>query len=142
MSPPTPESFPLQIVERLRYGDTDRQGHVNNAVYATLFESGRVSVLYDPARALPPEGCEFVLARIGIDFLRELNWPGDVIVGSAVTRIGRSSATLAQAIFRDGEAVATAESVVVLMDSAARRATPLPEAARAALTACMAPGAA
>jgi acyl-CoA thioester hydrolase len=88
---------------------------------------------------MPPAGCEFVLARIRIDFLRELNWPGDVVVGTAVTRIGRSSTTLAQAIFRDGVAVATAESVGVLMDSSARRATPLPEAARAALVDFMAP---
>jgi acyl-CoA thioester hydrolase len=28
----------------LRYADTDRQGHVNNAVFATFLESGRVRV--------------------------------------------------------------------------------------------------
>ncbi len=127
------DAFPLRVAEKLRYGDTDRQGHVNNAVYATLFESGRVAVFYDPAAAMPPEGCEFVLARICIDFLTELNWPGEVIVGTAVQRIGRSSTTLRQAIFRDGVAVATAESVGVLMDSATRKATPLPDVVRVAL---------
>ena len=41
------EAFPTQVTENIRYGDTDRQGHVNNAVYATYFESGRVDLLHD-----------------------------------------------------------------------------------------------
>jgi len=31
--------------DRLRFSDLDRQDHVNNAVFSTLFESGRVGVL-------------------------------------------------------------------------------------------------
>ena len=44
-----PEDYALHAFDKLRYGDTDRQGHVNNAVYATLFETGRVELLYDGA---------------------------------------------------------------------------------------------
>jgi acyl-CoA thioester hydrolase len=34
-------SFENWVAESVRYGDTDRQGHVNNAVFATYSESGR-----------------------------------------------------------------------------------------------------
>ena len=79
------EAFPVQTVHTLRYADHDQEGHVNNAVYATMFEAGRVAVLYDPTQNMPPEGCHFSLVRITIDFLAEMSWPGDVIIGTAVT---------------------------------------------------------
>ena len=38
----TIEDFPLRTYEKLRYVDTDRQGHINNAVFASMMETGRV----------------------------------------------------------------------------------------------------
>ena len=131
--PTDPEGWPHRWTERLRYGDTDRQGHVNNAVYATLFESSRVAFLFDPEAPVAPAGAQFVLARIAIDFRREMLWPGTVEIAAAVTRIGRSSVALRQALWREGVLSAEAESVVVLMDDATRAAVPLPEETRAAL---------
>jgi acyl-CoA thioester hydrolase len=126
-------SYRAWTQDRLRYADTDRQGHINNAVFATFFESGRVAFLYDPAAPLAPAGCEFVIARLAIDFRAELHWPGTVDIGSAVLSIGRSSLTLAQAVFLGDACIATAETVIVLTDARTRRSTPLPEAARARL---------
>jgi acyl-CoA thioester hydrolase len=125
--------YPFHVMEKLRYADTDRQGHVNNAVYAVLFEAGRVHLFRQPNREILPEGCEYVLARIAIDFRRELFWPGDVTVGTGLARIGRSSFTMRQAVFRGVELAAEAESVLVLTDRETRRSTPLPAATRAAL---------
>jgi hypothetical protein len=34
--------YAFQAYDKLRYGDTDRQGHINNAVFTTLLETGRV----------------------------------------------------------------------------------------------------
>ena len=39
--------------EVCRYGDTDRQGHVNNAAFATFCETGRVLFLYPDAEHPP-----------------------------------------------------------------------------------------
>lgn len=129
------ERYPFLVTEKLRYADTDRQGHVNNAVFSVLFEAGRVHLLRQPGRPLAPEGCEYVIARLAIDFRRELFWPGEVMVGTGVARLGRSSFTLRQAIFDGDHAAAEAESVLVLTDRASRRSTPIPEALRAALRA-------
>lgn len=130
-APPDPNRFPHHVTERLRFGDTDQQGHINNAVFATLFESGRVAFLYDRARGLPPQGTQFVIAQLTIRFMGEMTFPGEVLVASGISRIGKSSVTLAQALFLDGACTATAESVIVLTDAEARRSTPLPEEARA-----------
>lgn len=124
---PTLDSYPLRAVDRLRYGDTDRQGHVNNAAFATFCESGRVAFLCDPERPLAPAGSAFVVARLLIDFRAEITWPGEVEIGTRVTRIGRSSFSVAQGLFQRGKCVATAETVVVLMDEATRRSHRLPD---------------
>ncbi len=125
--------YPFRIEESLRYCDTDRQGHVNNSVYSVFFEAGRVHLLRAPNAPAPTEGGEYVLARIAIDFRRELFWPGAVTVGTGLVRLGRSSFTLAQAVFHEGALAASAESVLVLTDPGTRRSTPLPDAVRAGL---------
>lgn len=117
----------------LRYADTDRQGHVNNAVFATFLESGRVRVLYDPERPLAPDGAAFVIARLTLDFRSEIRWPGTVEIGTAVARLGRSSVTLVQGLFVGDRCAATAESVIVLMDEATRRSRAFPADSRAVL---------
>jgi acyl-CoA thioester hydrolase len=128
-------AFRLWTQDRLRYADTDRQGHINNAVFATFLESGRVAFLYDPTAPLAPAGCEFVLARLTVDFRAELHWPGVVDIGSTILAIGRSSLTLGQAVFADDLCAATAETVIVLTDAATRRATPFPDDLRVRLEA-------
>ena len=55
-----------------------------------------------------------------------MHWPGTVEIGTRVEHIGRSSIVLAQALFLRGRCVARAKSIVVLIDGATRRATPLP----------------
>jgi hypothetical protein len=51
-SAPDLDQFPSRTYEKLRYADTDRQGHINNAVFATMLETGRVEVLYNPSQPL------------------------------------------------------------------------------------------
>ncbi|ORE98138.1 thioesterase family protein [Aurantimonas sp. 22II-16-19i] len=136
---PSLEDFPARTTDKLRYGDTDRQGHVNNAVYSTFFETGRVEMLH-AGDVPPPEGKAFVIARVTIDFRREVNWPGEVEIGTGVAAIGNSSIRLRQALFQNGRICASAESVIVLMDETTRRSTPLPEGMRAKLAARMIAG--
>lgn len=134
------EDFPFRTSDKLRYGDTDRQGHVNNAVFATFLETGRVELLYSAAGGLAEPGSAFVVARVVIDFKAEVNWPGEVRIGSRVAKIGRSSVVIEQGVFQDGHCVATGETVAVLMDETTRRSKPLPPALIEKLTALL-PGA-
>jgi acyl-CoA thioester hydrolase len=131
------EAFPCRTFDKLRYGDTDRQGHINNAVFATLFETGRVNVFHEGETPLLAPGFSFVIARIAIDYRAELFWPGRVDIGTGVKAVGNSSVTFAQALFQDGRLAATAESVVVQVDAVTRRPAALPEAVKAVLAGMM-----
>lgn len=126
------EHYPVRIREKVRYSDTDRQGHVNNVLFAFFFEAGRVDILFMRGDK-PVEGCFYVLARSTIDFLGELHWPGDVEIGTRLERIGNSSMTIRQALFQEGRCAAVSESVMVQVDVASRTATPLSPATRAYL---------
>jgi acyl-CoA thioester hydrolase len=122
------DDFALTAGDKLRYGDTDRQGHVNNAVFATFLETGRVELLYN--EALAEEHAAFVIARLELDFLAEINWPGDVEIGTVVLDVGRSSFKLFQKVFQDGKPVAQAVTVIVQMNEETRKSQPLSERAR------------
>lgn len=124
---PRLEDYPHRAMEMVRYADLDPQGHVNNAVFATYFESGRVAMFRTPDLGIGFAGLTFVLVRAETDFLQELRWPGTVEIGSAIVRFGRSSFTVTQVVFRDGDCVAAGRAVMVCIDQATRRACPLPE---------------
>ena len=132
-SVPPLDAFPSRASADIRYADLDRQGHVNNAVFATFSEIGRVAFLYRPDHPIAPDGATFVIARIEIDFLAELHWPGTVEIGTGVSRIGRSSFTITQGLYNAGRAVAAVEGVIVLTDGQTRRSMPLPPQTLAAL---------
>ena len=118
--------FPGRTHDIIRFGDLDPQGHVNNTVFATFFETGRVAFLREPGNALSPPGTTSVLARLDINFLKELHWPGEVEIGTGIAEIGRSSFTFLQAIFHEGACAATARATMVMIDAQTRRSRPLP----------------
>lgn len=139
MVAPRPEDFPQICREKLRYSDMDRQGHVNNAVYSTLFESGRVEFMYDGQQPLHDADCGLVLVRLEIDFLTEMSWPGHVEIGTRLLGLGGSSMRMEQAIFQDGRCMARAQNIVVQMNQNTRKSQPLSDGLRARLSA-MLPG--
>ncbi|PEN14154.1 thioesterase [Longibacter salinarum] len=127
--------FPCHATDKIRYADTDRQGHVNNARFATYLETGRVEVLYHPDDPLVADDAEFVIARLTLNFEGEIQWPGSVSIGTGIEEIGTSSVTISQAIFQDDQCVARAETVIVQVDTASRSAQPLDDTARGRLQA-------
>lgn len=117
----------------IRWRDIDAYRHVNNAVYATYLEECRDEWVQ---AALGDDGdpWDYVLARVAIDFRRELTQDDDaVVVRCRLARIGNSSLTLAEEIrTADGELAAEAESVLVARDRQSGRSRALREGERAA----------
>jgi acyl-CoA thioester hydrolase len=117
----------------IRWSDCDAYGHVNNAVYATYLEECRDEWA---ERALAGVGdvWDYVLARVAIDFRRELTQEDDqVVVSCRLERIGTSSLTLREEIRTvDGELSAEAEAVLVARDRTTGRSRPLTDAEREA----------
>jgi len=117
----------------IRWRDVDAYLHVNNAVYATYLEECRDEWV---ARSLGSAGdvWDYVLARVAIDFRRELRLEDEeVVVTCALARIGTSSVTLREEIrTRDGDLAAEAESVLVARDRETGRSRPLTASEREA----------
>ncbi len=114
------QSFPLITYDKIRYADTDRQGHVNNAIFSTFFETGRVEMIYHPDLESINANVTFVLAALHIQFLREIKWPGIIKIGTSVIKVGNSSIQLHQQLFQDDECMAIAESTIVQVDETSR----------------------
>jgi acyl-CoA thioester hydrolase len=117
----------------IRWSDVDAYMHVNNAVYATYLEECRDEWV-DRALADVGDAWDYVLARVAIDFRRELRLEDEeVVVSCALARIGTSSVTLRERIStRDGELAAEAEAVLVARDRDLGRSRPLSDPERAA----------
>jgi acyl-CoA thioester hydrolase len=124
-STPLLEDFPYRLTDNVRFADLDPNHHVNNAVYATYFETGRVTLMKDRSYGLMPEGFAWIMVRLDIHFRAELRWPGTIELGLGVSKFGRTSVSFDQVVFSAGQCVASARSVSVLLDEATRKPTPL-----------------
>jgi len=126
--------YPHQVRDIVRFRDMDAQRHVNNAVYSTYFETGRVAMFRDPDLGVGVANVTFVLVRAEIDFLRELHWPGDLMVGTALKKFGRRSFVVAQAVFQREHCAAVGDFTMVTLNKETREPIPLPEAVIARLS--------
>jgi acyl-CoA thioester hydrolase len=120
---------PHRVAEIVRFGDLDPQGHVNQAMFLTYFESGRVAMFRNPDLSIGVPGVTYVMVRMEVDYVKELRWPGNIEVRTGIAEFGRSSFKAAQAIFHDGACAAIGRATLVCMDLKTRKATPIPEAA-------------
>lgn len=118
----------------IRWRDVDAYLHVNNAVYATYLEECRDEWLSKVLEGVGDEW-DFVLARVAVDFRRELKLEDEWVVASCrLARIGTSSLTLREEIRADeGWLSAESEAVLVARNREAGGSRPLTDAERAAL---------
>ena len=122
---PKLEDFPYRLTDNVRFADLDPNGHVNNAVYATYFETGRVTLMKDKSYWQLPEGLTWIMVRLDTHFRAELHWPGGIEMGLGVAKFGRTSVTFDQVVFSEGRCIASAQAVTVLIDESTRKPTPL-----------------
>jgi acyl-CoA thioester hydrolase len=127
---PLLEDFPYRLTDNVRFADLDPNQHVNNAVYATYFETGRVTLMKNLKFGLMPSGLAWIMVRLDIHFRAELKWPGAIEMGLGVSKFGRTSVTFDQVVFSEGRCVASSQSVSVLIDEISRRPVPLTDEIR------------
>ena len=127
-NPSDPAAYAFFTREKVRFSDVDRYRHINNVATATYCETGRVEF----AEFLSPgstsgDGAGWVIVKLSVTFLAQAHFPGDVIVGSRVEHIGRTSCRIGQGLFKDDVCFATADAVLVWVDmDDGGKPTPLP----------------
>ncbi|KEQ55423.1 acyl-CoA thioesterase [Sphingobium chlorophenolicum] len=118
---PRPESWRLDATNypvrgdfQTRFQDLDVNGHINNVSFAALFEGGRV-MLNRQVDALTnrPSNERTMVADLHICYLGEGNFPDPVEITSGFGRLGGTSWTICQAMFQNGRAIATCDTVIV-----------------------------
>ena len=125
-----------------RHVDVDMMGHVNHAVIATYFESGRDAVM----GRLPKEpDSGFMLGDVHLRYLAEVNVPDTIRVGTTITRVGNSSFVIGQGLFIQSAAVpaqvcaATCLGTMIHVDRQSRKPASLPPAFRDVLKGLLSP---
>ncbi|MBO9320091.1 MAG: acyl-CoA thioesterase, partial [Chloroflexus sp.] len=116
----------------VRFRDLDALGHVNNAVYATYFESARIAY-YQRLVGGSLDRLGIILAELTISYKAPAHFGDELLVGVRVSKIGGKSFTMDYAIARvgDGALIATGQSVLVAYDYAAGRSVPVSDEFRA-----------
>ncbi len=115
---------------QVRFRDIDAFGHVNNAVFHSYAELARIRYLLDvlqPEQAF--ERLPLILARAEIDFRSPVLLGQEIVVETAVHRIGGSSFGMRHRMTAspDDRVVADLDSVLVTYDYSAARSMRVPD---------------
>jgi acyl-CoA thioester hydrolase len=113
------------IEDHVRFSDLDPLGHVNNNSIGQYFENARAALFMNITPHWPHREQLFILARVAVDFLRELHMPADLRIGTGVIKAGRTSLTLANVLFKGDDCITYCESVSVLIDRGTRKPIPI-----------------
>ena len=131
---PDDKKLAFEMVIPIRWGDMDAMGHVNNASYFRYLETLRIA-WFESIGCLPdPNGTGPVIINAFCNFIRQLEYPGDVLAKHYVGKLGGSSvdtyATL-ERVDMPGVVHASGGATVVWTDFKAQRSVPIPEQFRA-----------
>ena len=127
---PEHKRFTSEIVIPIRWGDMDMMGHVNNTVYFRYLEVARLDWLCRVGCPPDPTGQGPVIVNAFCNFIRQLEFPGDVLAKHYVTNPGRSSFETYITLERtDHPGVIYAEggARTVWTDFKAQKSAPLPD---------------
>jgi acyl-CoA thioester hydrolase len=131
---PDDKKLTHEMVLPIRWGDMDAMGHVNNTIYFRYMEIARLEWLYLVGAPPDPAGCGPVIVNAFCNFLRQLEFPGEVLARHYVRNPGRSSFDTYITLSRtDDPAVIYAEggAKTVWTDFKAQKSAPLPDWLRA-----------
>jgi len=133
---PEQKKLTFEMVMPIRWGDMDAMGHVNNTIYFRYLEIIRIEWMHSVGGASDPRGQGFVIANAFCNFIRQLEYPGNILARHYVAHAGRTSFDTYVTLERTDEPgvlYATGGATMVWVDIPARQALPLPDWLRSLL---------
>jgi acyl-CoA thioester hydrolase len=127
-------AYPVITAVPVQWGDQDAFAHVNNTIFLRWFEVGRID--YFEKLELPHDatgrGLGPILASVTCNFRQQVTYPDRVLIGTRISRIGKSSMVVDHAVVSEqqGRIVADGTSIVVYFDYAGARSCPVPDEIR------------
>ena len=134
---PADKKLVHEIVVPIRWGDMDAMGHVNNTVYFRFMESIRIEWLFQIGGPPDMNGEGFVIVNAFCNFIRQLEYPGEVLARQYVANPGRSSFDTYVTLERTdqpGVFYATGGATTVWLNIPQGKTVPMPDWLRQALT--------
>ena len=131
---PAEKKLTHEMVIPIRWGDMDLMGHVNNTVYFRYMEIVRLEWLYRIGGKPDPNGTGPVIVNAFCNFIRQLEYPGDILARHYVANPGRSSFDTYITLERSddvGRIYAEGGAKTVWTDFKAQKSVPLPDWMRA-----------
>jgi acyl-CoA thioester hydrolase len=115
----------IQLDLTPRFNDTDGLGHINNATYATWFETARRPIFRVFNPGLDLKLWNLIIARIEIDFLAQCHYEYDVKVLTWLEKLGTSSMRIVQTVEQENKEVARGLCVMVHFDYSLEKSAPI-----------------
>jgi acyl-CoA thioester hydrolase len=115
---------------RVRYAEIDAQGHVNNAVYLSYFEVGRVEWLRAAGlsyRELEAQGYGIVVVEVLAHYRRAAFFDDELTLRTELADLSRASMRFEYVVSRDGELLVTGHTRHACVDLATGKPIRVPE---------------
>ena len=130
---PEHKKLTLEMTIPIRWGDMDAMGHVNNTLYFRYMEIVRLEWLYSIGATKDEQGDGPVIVNAFCNFIRQLEYPGNVLAKHYVASPGRTSfeayITLERAD-EPGMLYATGGAKTVWVNFPRGKSVPLPDKVR------------
>ena len=88
---PEKKKLTFEMTMPIRWGDMDAMGHVNNTLYFRYLEIVRIEWIHKVGGSPNPEGEGIVIVNAFSNFLKQLEYPGDILAKHYVANPGRTS---------------------------------------------------
>lgn len=133
----TEENFKITLPLQIRFSDIDALGHINNNVYFSYFDLGKVHYLQQ-VKATSVNWLEglMVLTHVEIDYFSPIYYKEAIVVESKITGLGHKSGTFLQQIrnINTDEVKCRCKSVFVSYNSHTQSSIPVPDMWRKAIS--------
>jgi acyl-CoA thioester hydrolase len=127
---PAQKKLVHEMTMPIRWGDMDAMGHVNNTLYFRYLEIVRIEWLHSLGGAPDPNGQGPVIVNTFCNFLKQLEYPGDILARHYVANPGRTSFDVYITLERTDEPgvlYATGGATTVWIDFPKQKSVPLPD---------------
>jgi acyl-CoA thioester hydrolase len=131
---PEHKTLTHEMVIPIRWGDMDAMGHVNNTIYFRYLEIVRLEWLYKVGGPPDPAATGPVIVNAFCNFIRQLEFPGDILARHFVSNPGRSTFDTWITLERTdqpGRVYAEGGATTVWTDFKLQKSVPLPDWMRA-----------